>query len=362
MLVALNGRVGRLWYRWLLVGVLSAMAVGGGVARAQSDVELVVATFEVEPFVERRGEVPGGFLFEVWEQVAAELGWDYEVVWIESLTDMGDVIRAGGADVGVAPLSSTSSREEVFDFTTGVVASGPMVGVHERTENPVSLASALISVDILKLLGWSAVGLLVLSHMMWQAERRTPHGDFAPGYGRGVWDGLWWAMVTVTTIGYGDKSPRTTPGRLVAMLAMLGSLFLVGAFVSEVTTALQSQRAAQVVSEVGDLEGRPVAVVEGSSYEAFLEERGVNTVGYPTQLDAFVAAEAGEVDVVVADRYSLDALGADYGIRGTGDLLYDEFIGFAVPEDSPLRSDINGALSDLHQQGRIREIVDHWTK
>ena len=33
-------------------------------------------------------------------------------------------------------------------------------------------------------------------------------------------DAIWWALVTVTTVGYGDKYPVTTPGRLVALLLM----------------------------------------------------------------------------------------------------------------------------------------------
>lgn len=47
--------------------MLAALAIGvstSGVVVAQSDDELVVAAFEVEPFVERTGDVPGGFLFE----------------------------------------------------------------------------------------------------------------------------------------------------------------------------------------------------------------------------------------------------------------------------------------------------------
>lgn len=361
MLPLVRDRRALVWCLPLLVTVAAVGVADSDVAEAQTDEALVVALLETEPFVVREGDVPGGFLFEVWEHVAAELGLEYQVVWVESLADVGELIRARNVDVGIAPLSSTSEREADFDFTSGVVASGPVFGVHERTETPVSLLSALLSVDILTLLGWSAVGLLALGHLMWLVERRKPESDFAPGYVRGVGDGVWWAMVTVTTVGYGDKSPRTGGGRVVAILAMLGSLFLVGAFVSEVTTALQSQRAAAVVGDVRDLEGQPVAVVEESSYQTFLDERGVTTVGYPSQLDVFEAAASGEVDVVVADRYSLDAIGADYGVRSTGELLYDEFISFVVQEDSPLRGDLNGALSDLHQRGVIREIVDRWT-
>lgn len=362
MLSPVRARGLLVWCFLLAVAVLASGVARGGVARAQTADELVVAVLEVEPFVVREGDVPGGFLFEVWEHVAVDLGWEYEVVWVESLADVGDLLRDRGVDVAIAPLASTSEREENFDFTSGVVASGPLFGVHERTETPVSVLSALFSVDILRLLGWSAVILLVLGHMMWLVERKNPRSDFAQGYLPGVWDGVWWAMVTVTTVGYGDRSPRTGPGRLVAILAMLGSLFLVGAFVSEVTTALQAQRAAAVVADTRDLEGEPVGVVEESSYQAFLDERGVTTVGYPSQPDVFAAAAAGEIDVVVADQYELEALGGDFGVRSTGELLYDEFIAFAVREDSPLRSDINGALSDLHRRGVIREIVGRWTQ
>jgi voltage-gated potassium channel len=52
-----------------------------------------------------------------------------------------------------------------------------------------------------------------------------------------TWDGIWWAVVTVTTVGYGDKTPKTVQGQTIAMVVML---FGIG-FLSVLTATIASR-------------------------------------------------------------------------------------------------------------------------
>jgi voltage-gated potassium channel len=47
-------------------------------------------------------------------------------------------------------------------------------------------------------------------------------------------DGLWWAITTVTTVGYGDKFPTTSTGRILAVTLMLVGISLMGVITASV--------------------------------------------------------------------------------------------------------------------------------
>lgn len=55
-------------------------------------------------------------------------------------------------------------------------------------------------------------------------------------------DGIWWAMTTITTVGYGDKVPVTVPGRIVGIALQIVGGLLYGSVIGTFTVYLNRTR------------------------------------------------------------------------------------------------------------------------
>jgi voltage-gated potassium channel len=60
-----------------------------------------------------------------------------------------------------------------------------------------------------------------------------------------VWLGMWWAIETVTTVGYGDVVPNQTAGKLIAGFLMLGGLSLLAVVTAAITSGFVSRSQAR---------------------------------------------------------------------------------------------------------------------
>jgi voltage-gated potassium channel len=74
-----------------------------------------------------------------------------------------------------------------------------------------------------------------------------------------VWKGMWWALQTVTTVGYGDVTPQNTSGRIVAAFVMLEGV----AFLSIVIAAITSIFVARAQRE--SAAGQALAMDQGAT-------------------------------------------------------------------------------------------------
>jgi voltage-gated potassium channel Kch len=79
-----------------------------------------------------------------------------------------------------------------------------------------------------------------------------------------VWVGMWWALQTVTTVGYGDVTPTHASGRFVAAVVMLEGI----AFLAIITAAITSTFIARADREQSTEQG-----AEGAALEERLDAR-----------------------------------------------------------------------------------------
>jgi voltage-gated potassium channel len=79
---------------------------------------------------------------------------------------------------------------------------------------------------------WS-VGVVVFGVV----ERLVDPGTFDT-----VWLAMWWAIQTVTTVGYGDVVPGSTVGKVIGSALMLGGLALFAVVTGAITSAFVAQR------------------------------------------------------------------------------------------------------------------------
>ena len=70
--------------------------------------------------------------------------------------------------------------------------------------------------------------------------RLLDHGEYAD-----IWVGMWWALQTVTTVGYGDVTPKEPVGRIIATFVMLQGI----AFLAITTAAITSTFVARASKE-----------------------------------------------------------------------------------------------------------------
>lgn len=80
--------------------------------------------------------------------------------------------------------------------------------------------------------------LIVSSLLVWMLERGRSDATSITSF----WDGIWWALVTVATVGYGDRVPATPYGRLVGMVLIVVGFTLLSVFTGLVASLFVEDR------------------------------------------------------------------------------------------------------------------------
>jgi voltage-gated potassium channel len=96
-----------------------------------------------------------------------------------------------------------------------------------------------------------------------------------------VWLGFWWAIQTVTTVGYGDVVPTETTGKLLAAVLMIGGLSFLSVITATITSAFVARRQQELREEGRDPVMRRLGEISARLDRIEAELLGRTTEGEP---------------------------------------------------------------------------------
>jgi len=172
----------------------------------------------------------------VWKEFATAANW---AIWAIFVAELVFILR-------VAPRRKAALRAHWLDVTV-IVLTVPLVSGLLASMRLVRLARlirlfragtiltrllqrerALSSGTAFRFVALITVFVVVVAGSV---EAIVDTKDFSS-----TWDGIWWAVVTVTTVGYGDVTPKTVEGRIVAIVVMFVGI----GFLSVLTATIAS--------------------------------------------------------------------------------------------------------------------------
>jgi polar amino acid transport system substrate-binding protein len=334
------------------------------VAESKTPAKIVVGTMRVPPFVVRSDDGQwSGLSIELWKQIAAELKLPYEFREYDyDLSGLLDAVEQDRINAAIGAIPVTLEGESRFDFSHPYFTAGLGIAVRTDPQSGVfgTLTSAF-STQLLMSMGGLLGLLIVVGTLIWLLERRQAHFDTRPSHG--IADGVWFAVVTMTTTGYGDKVPVTPWGRFVAMTWMFASIFLVALFSASLASSFVVHRLTTVVASPNDLARVRVAGVSGTAGELWLNAQGFRARSYPFVIQAMKALRRGDVQALVYEKPILGHMITEYGWRELQVLPHTLAVrdyAIALPTDSPLKEPINRALLKIVQGPVWRDLVKRY--
>jgi len=312
---------------------------------------LRVAVYDVPPYgtVGSDGAL-SGLSVDLWRRVAEELEWEYRLTPVSQMETILSGLEQGRFDAAIGAITITPEREARIDFSYPTHRSGVAVALPKETG---PLAAIVSYVTVAADLGTLIVGifalLLLLGVVIWLIERPGRSGKPPPEDSVvTLRDGLYWTVVTMTTVGYGDKTPKTPLGRLVAVVWMLSSVALVSLLSASLVSRLTAERVENSsIRAESDLTGKKLAAVAQSSGAEYLDELHLKYEKYDNLAEALSSLANGQSNAVVnsvgALQYLVAARFAQV-IRVPRVLLAPAFMAIALPDNSPLKKPIDRVL------------------
>jgi len=306
-----------------------------------------------------------GFSAELWQAVAQQMGVQFEFREFSTIEHMLDALEKRDIDV-IPSLPARESLESVMDFSQSYLKSGLSIAVPaEGVEHKwIRVIEGIFSKQNLKATGLLMLMFLIAGIIMWSFERRRNSEMFGDGPVQGIGNSIWWSAVTMTTVGYGDKAPKTMGGRIVAIIWMIFSVVFIASFTANITTSLTIRELRGRVQGLNDLYTARVGSISGSEAFDFLAKKGISVIPFESIQEGLLAVGSRKIDAFVMDELILKHMvksefpGRVQVLPGTFD---EYFVSIALQQNS-LRKPINKALLKFMETENWTELQNRYLK
>ncbi len=331
----------------------------------QGDINrMTVGVKHTPPFIiQEEGGRYKGVSIQLWEEIAKQM--DIQYTYKEyNLTGLLNALENKEIDVCINPLTVTSNRMKRFNFTQPFFISNLCIAVREEGGSDfVSLIKSFFSLGFLRIVLLLLGVILAFGILLWLAEKRKNPSHFRKGL-KGIFDGLWFSAVTMTTVGYGDKAPVSRLGKILTLIWMFTAVVVISSFTAGITSALTINELESNISNVDDLKKVPVGTVKGSSSGAYLSEKGIDFINYSTVEQGLNALSHSKIDAFVYDepiiRYYLKNLKGNKNLQVLPYKFNSQYYSFAIPYGNKLVKTINPILFQVIESAYWKQILQEF--
>ena len=255
------------------------------------------------PFIIQSNSRLEGINIWLWQRLAQDLDLTYKMEPM-SFTKMLDSLETGGIDISINPLTITSERNRKMLFSDSFYASNSTIAVADTSsfEKFKQFLNGFFNQNFLKGLMILLFIILLFGLAGWYFERKANPSHFRTGY-RGIWDGVWWSAVTLTTVGYGDKAPKTRMGKIAALVLMFGGLLFISGLTASIASSLTVTQLNSNPDGLNEFKERPVGTINSTSTRQFLKEHFFKKIqDYDGVVSGLKGLQNGEVDAFMYDE------------------------------------------------------------
>lgn len=329
---------------WLITITLFSHTTG---ARQDENTELIVGVKEAPPFVikNENGEY-SGISIELWEAIAETKKWKFQYQEAD-IPKLINGLRNSEFDVSVAALTVTSQREEIVDFSHPFYSTGLAIATTSKEASWLSMIFRFFSWEFIVVLGGLSLLLFTVGLVLWVFERRQNTDMFGGTEAEGIGSGFWWAAVTMTTVGYGDKAPITLAGRIIGLIWMFAGIIIISSFTAAIASSLTVNKLAADIESVDDLYNANVLSIDNTASAVFLKQENIKYRHVNSLDEGLSKLDEGEVSALVYDKPILQYLinrGDSNDIYLVPGNIERQDYAFGLPSNSPIREAINTQL------------------